>query len=141
MHLQIITPEKIVFNDEVDEILVPTEKGQIGILPHHINLITKLTNGELIIIVKDKKRFIGITGGFLEVKNNKATIISDFATLAEDVNTQKALEAKKRAEDALKNKKDILPHEDLVRAQSELRRALLELNIAENHTKRRRNAS
>jgi F-type H+-transporting ATPase subunit epsilon len=137
MRLQIITPEKKVFDDEVDEVLVPTANGQIGILPHHINLISSLTSGEIVIKSKGKEKFLGITGGFLEVKTDKTTIISDYAAHPEEVNTQKALEAKKRAEEALKNKKDILPHEDLIRAQSELRRALLELNIAESHSKRR----
>lgn len=136
MHLQIITPEKIVFDDEIDEILVPTDKGQIGILPHHINLITNLSSGEMIVKVKGKERFFGLTGGFLEIKNHNATIVADYATHAEDINTQRALEAKKRAEEALKNKKDIMPQEDLIRAQSELRRALLDLNIAESHSKR-----
>jgi F-type H+-transporting ATPase subunit epsilon len=139
MHLQIITPEKIVFNEDVDEILVPTDKGQIGILPHHINIVTKLISGELRIRSKSKEKILGLTGGFLEIVNNTATIIADFATLADDINTQKALDAKRRAEDVIKTKKDILPQEDLIRAQAELRRALLELNIAENHSKRRRN--
>lgn len=141
MHLQIITPEKIVYDDEVDQILVPTEKGQIGILPHHINLITKISSGELIIRNKGTNRFIGVTGGFLEILKNTVTILADYATHAEGINTEKAEEAKKRAEEVIKNKKDILPQEDLIRAQSELRRALLELNIAQNHSKRRRGSN
>ncbi|HVF69371.1 MAG TPA: F0F1 ATP synthase subunit epsilon [Xanthomonadales bacterium] len=136
MFLQIITPEKTVFNEEIDEILVPTDKGQIGILPHHINLVTSLTHGEMIIKANGKDRVLAVTGGFLEIKNNKVTILADYAEHAENINTQQALEAKNRAEEILKNKKDILPQEDLIRAQAELRRALLELNIAEGHTKR-----
>lgn len=142
MYLQIITPEKTVLeSDEVNEILVPTEKGQIGILPHHINLITSLTSGELHIKIKEKFSILGITGGFLEVKDGKATILADYAEHAENINAEKALEAKKRAEDVLKNKKDILPQEDLIKAQAELRRSLLQLHIAENHQKRHRRSS
>jgi F-type H+-transporting ATPase subunit epsilon len=142
MHLQIITPDKTVFeSDEIDEILVPTDKGQLGILPHHINLITNLSSGEVTIKAKGKNKILGVTGGFLEVKNGKATILADYAEQAENIDTQKALEAKKRAEEILKNKKDIFPQEDLIKAQAELRRSLLQLHIAENHQKRHRRTS
>ena len=136
MQLEIITPEKTVFKEEIDEVLVPTDKGQIGILPHHVNLITNLTHGEMIIKANGKNRVLAVAGGFLEVKDNKVTILADYAEHAENINTQKALEAKNRAEEILKNKKDILPQEDLIRAQAELRRALLDLHIAQNHDKR-----
>ncbi len=136
MYLQIITPEKSVFNGEVEEVLAPTLNGQIGILPHHINLVTSLTDGELIIKIKDREKLFGLTGGFLEVKDSQITILADYAAQADEVNTQVAEAAKKRAEEIIKNKADQLPQEDLRQAQAELRRALLDLHIAGSHKKR-----
>ncbi len=136
MLLEIITPEKTVLNEEIDEVLVPTEKGQIGILPHHINIITKLTHGEMIIRTNGKERSLAVTGGFLEVKDQKVTILADYAEHAENINTQQALDAKKRAEEILKNKDQGINEQDLQAAQAELRRALLQLHISETHTKR-----
>lgn len=136
MHLQIITPEKSVLDEEVDEVLVPTDKGQIGILPHHINLITKLSHGEMIIRTSGKEQSLAVTGGFLEVKNQKVTILADYAEHAEKIDADQALVAKKRAEEILKNKDKGINEQDLRAAQAELRRALLQLHISETHTKR-----
>ncbi|HUQ84974.1 MAG TPA: F0F1 ATP synthase subunit epsilon [Candidatus Limnocylindrales bacterium] len=136
MLLEIITPEKTVLNEEIDEILVPTEKGQIGILPHHINLITKLTAGEMIIRSNGKERALAVTGGFLEVKNQKVTVLADYAEHADKIDTDQALAAKNRAEEVLKNKDKGINEQDLRAAQSELRRALLQLHISENYRKK-----
>lgn len=139
MFLEIITPEKIVLNEEIDEVLVPTENGQIGILPHHINLITKLIHGEMIIRANGKERLLAIAGGFLEVKDQKATILADYAEHADKIDIEQALAAKKRAEEALRNKDKGINEQDLRAAQSELRRALLQLHISENYSKHRKN--
>ncbi len=136
MHLQIITPEKSVLDEEVDEVLVPTDKGQIGILPHHINLITKLAHGEMIIRTSGKERSLAVTGGFLEVKDQKVTILADYAEHADEIDADQALIAKNRAEEILKKRDQGINEQDLRTAQAELRRALLQLHIAENHNKR-----
>src|SRR5579862_3881527 len=104
MELEIVTPEKIVFQGNVDEIYVNTADGAIGILPHHINLFTKLVPGELKLKISGKEQYMAITSGFLEVKKNKVTILADYAVHAEDIDIQKAVEAQKRAEEILKKK-------------------------------------
>jgi len=133
MFLEIITPDKTVLNEEVGEILVPTEKGQIGILPHHINLVTQLTHGEMILKTNGKEKFLAIAGGFLEVTRDKVTILADYAEHAEDIDKEKAVEAQKRAEELLTKKKDELSHEEIIRIEGELRRSLLQQHIAERH--------
>src|SRR5438045_955154 len=102
MHLDVITPEKTVLSEEVDEILVPTPAGQIGILPHHINLVSQITQGEIVIRKKGKEQYFAITGGFLEVVQGKISIIADYAAHAEDIDVEKAIQAQKRAEEILK---------------------------------------
>ena len=133
MHLEIITPEKITYQGEVDEITVNTADGEISILPHHLNLFTKVMPGELILKIGGKEQFLAITGGFLEVSKNKVTILADYAIRAEDIDIEEAHEAQKRAEEVLKRKKDLINEEDLIRAEGELRRSLLELHLASRH--------
>ena len=136
MYLQIITPEKSVFDEEVDEVLAPTEKGEIGILPHHISLVTNLVPGELTIKQKGKEKAIAVTGGFLEVAHDKVTILADYAEHADKIDTQKAQEAQKRAEQILSKKPEDLNEHDIIMAQAELRRALLQQHIAQRHRRK-----
>lgn len=137
MHLEIITPVKVVFKGEVNEIIVNTADGQIGILPHHINLFSRIVPGELIIKAEKQEISLAMTGGFLEVANNKITILADYAVHAEEIDVEKAVEAQKRAEEILKKAKESVSERDFAEAQAELRRALLELNVA--NRRRRRN--
>lgn len=133
LHLEIITPEKIVYKDEVDEVLVPTLKGQIGILPNHIPLLTKLVTGELRIKKGKKEELLAVSGGFLEVANNKITILADYAIHSDEIDTQKAQEAKKRAEKLLEEKTS---QEDFAQIQAELQKSILELKVVERKKRR-----
>jgi F-type H+-transporting ATPase subunit epsilon len=135
MTLEIVTPEKVIYKGDVDEIVVNTADGEIGILPHHVNLFTKVMPGEVTLKVGGKDQFLAITGGFLEVSKNKVTILADYAVHAEEIDVQKALEAQKRAEEILKRKKEHISEQDFAMAQSELSRAILELHVA-NRRKR-----
>ncbi|HSX40322.1 MAG TPA: ATP synthase F1 subunit epsilon [Candidatus Saccharimonadales bacterium] len=132
-HLDIITPEKNVFSSEVEELTVPTVNGQISILPHHVALLTQVVSGEMIIKQKDKAEPFAITGGFLEVADNKVSVLADFAIHAEDISVAKAEEAKKRAEHLMSDKTS---EQDLRMAQAELQKAILQLHIAHKHKRR-----
>lgn len=131
--LQIITPEQKVFDDDVDEVSVPTVNGQIGILPHHVNLLSQVTAGELFITKAGKRTPYAVTGGFLEVANNTATILADYATAAENISIAKAEEAKKRAEHLMT---ESATEKDVRIAEFELRKALLELEVGLKHKRR-----
>jgi F-type H+-transporting ATPase subunit epsilon len=137
MHLEIITPEKTVLKEEVDEVLVPTAQGQIGILPHHVNLVTQITQGEIIIKKHSKEQFFAVTGGFLEVANGKVSVLADYAAHAEDIDVEKALKAQKRAEEVLKKGKDQLSERDFAVASAELRKSLLEIDVVNRRRHRR----
>ncbi|MCL5433054.1 MAG: ATP synthase F1 subunit epsilon [Patescibacteria group bacterium] len=128
--LEIITPEKIVYKDDVDEVLVETVNGQIGILPNHIGLLTQVVPGELIIKKGKSVQFLAITGGFLEVIKNKATILADYAVRSDQIEVSRALAAQKRAEQSVKEAKEKANDRDFAIAESELRRAILELKVA-----------
>lgn len=131
--LDIISPDGIIFHDTVTEILVPTDRGQIGILPHHAKLYTKLTEGEIHVMIGGKQKLIAVLGGFLEVAENKATIISDFAVLAENIQIAHAQEARRRAQEAMQEKNSDV---DFALADRDLKRSILELKVAEKLKKK-----
>ena len=135
MQLDIVTPEKTIYSGEVHEVVVDTADGQIGILPHHINLVTKLLPGEIAIKGQKKTEYIGITGGFLQMNNNQVTVLADFAVRVEDIEVEKAIQAQKRAEQILKQKREGISEQDFATAQADLRRAIMELKIARKHNR------
>lgn len=133
LHLEIITPEKIVFKDEIDEVIAPTVNGEIAILPNHIGLITQVVPGELIIKKNNKHQSIAITEGFLEVSNNHVSILANYAINAENINIAKAEEAKIRAEHLMQEK---TTDRDFRITEAELRKAMLELKVGYKHRRK-----
>lgn len=138
MDLEIVTPEKTIFKDTIDEIALNTADGEIAVLPNHVNLFTKVMPGEVTIKYdKGKVIFMAITGGFLEVSQNKLTLLADYAVRAEEIEVEKAVEAQKRAENILKKAKEEGDDRTFADAQGELRRAILELHVAKRRHRNR----
>ena len=136
MHLDIITPEKTIYSGEVASLTVPTATGEITVLPQHMNLLTQLVPGEVILVQDNKTQYLGVTGGFLEIAKNKATLLSDFAVRSEDVAVEKAMEAQKRAEELKKKMAENISEQDMAIAAGELRRSLMELHVANRRRRR-----
>jgi F-type H+-transporting ATPase subunit epsilon len=127
--LNVVTPEKVIFEDEVISIIAPGSEGYLGVLTDHAPLITALLPGKL--TVKDregKERFFCVSGGFLEVSNNVATLLADAAEATEEIDIERARAALERAEKRLKVKS---PEIDLARAQGALSRALNRIKVFE----------
>jgi F-type H+-transporting ATPase subunit epsilon len=131
--LEIITPEKVIYKDEVDEVIVPTVDGEIAILPNHINLLTQINPGELIVKKGVNQQSLAITGGFMEINNNKISILAEYAVKAQDIEIAQAMEAKKRAEKVMNEKS---ADNEMKIAQAEMIKAILELKIATKHKRR-----
>jgi len=125
--LDIITPVKIVLSEEVDEVTIPTIDGEISILPNHVNLLTKIAAGEMVIRKGAHADLFAITGGFLEVLNNHVNVLADYAIHADDIEIAKVEEAKERAQKAMKEK---LTEEDFRVVNAELAKALLQIKVA-----------
>jgi F-type H+-transporting ATPase subunit epsilon len=125
--LEIITPLKIVLSEEVDEVTLPTVDGEISILPNHVNLLTKVVPGEMVVKKGVHSDLFAVTGGFLEIANNHVNILADYAIPAEDIEIAKVEEAKERAQKAMKEK---LNEEDFRVANAELAKSLLQLKVA-----------
>ncbi len=124
--LEIITPERIAFSDSVEMLTVPSSTGQIGILPRHIPLFTRLVEGELKILRKNEELYLAIGGGFLEVTHDKAVILVTEAYNASEINEKEILEARKKAEEVLKSKPT---GEALNSAQTLFRRSVIALKL------------
>lgn len=130
LHLQVITQERPLLDTQADLVLIPGEQGELGILPHHIPLITKLQAGVITVRKDDHDTLIAIGGGFATVEpNNSLTILADSAIKAEDISIKAAEEAKARAQEKMKTATTITEREFKI-AEAQLRRAIVELQIA-----------
>lgn len=127
LKLDITTPEGIVFTDEVDEVTAPTIEGEVGILPGHIPIFTKVKPGEIRVKKGSQTYFLASTGGFLEVLANNVNVLANYAVRAENIEVAQVEEAKKRAEKLLLEKKD---KKEQITAQADLQKAILELKVA-----------
>ncbi len=130
LHIHVVTPEKVLLDDDVDEIIAPTTSGEITILPHHIPLVSQLMPGELIIKKHGREENMIVVGGFLQVNATGVIVLADYATLGKDISASKAEEAKKQAEKAMKEK---TTERDFIVAQAEFQKAILELKVANRH--------
>jgi F-type H+-transporting ATPase subunit epsilon len=135
IRLDIVSPERIVYSDDVDAIIAPGVEGQLGILPHHAPLITMLQPGELRVRKGEEETCIAVFGGFLEVRPDRVIVLADAAERAEEIDVAQAQEAKRRAEQALAHRK--VSEVDKAQAEAALRRSLLELKVSERKRKRK----
>ncbi len=132
IHLQIITPEKVVFDEEVDQVTLPTSKGQITILPRHVGLVTTIEPGDLIYKKHNKENLMATGFGFAQVGKHITKVLVDLATPEEELQEKAIEEAKREAEEALKQK-HILSEEEYATAAANLQKALTQLRIKRRH--------
>jgi F-type H+-transporting ATPase subunit epsilon len=126
--LNIISQEKHLVTTEVDHLVAPTTSGEVTILPNHIPIFTKLTDGLIITKSGNATDEYAIFGGFMDVgPNSQVTVLADAAVRADDINIAKAEEAKRLAEEAMKQKTSEIEFKE---AEASLRKALLELKVA-----------
>ena len=102
---EITTPERTVYSDTVDEVILPTLNGEIGILPNHIPLVSVIKPGEIRIKKGSEESSFAVSGGFIEVQPNKVIVLADTAERAEEIDEARAEEARRRAEDMAKEKR------------------------------------
>ena len=105
MTLNIITPEKTVFSEDVDQVTIPTQDGEITVLPHHIPMVGLLKPGELLIKKGEIIIPLAVSGGIVQVYSTGVTILADTAERVEEIIEERAKEAHKRAEQVLAEKK------------------------------------
>jgi len=131
LHLEIVTPERMAYSDDVDMVLVPGIEGEMGILPHHTPLVSLLGLGELKIRKGGQEESFAIAGGFLQVRPDKVVVMAETASLAADIDLEKAQEARREAQRALES--GFHEGADLATARAAMQQALLHVRVAERH--------
>lgn len=130
MNLKVVTPQRTVLDiDSVEVVTAPGSEGELGILPHHAPLLTKLNSGIVSYTIGGKKRYLALEGAFMEVAFNQVSILADSAILPEEADARKAQAARARAEEEMKKR---LEGTDFQRVEAEMRKALLELKLIEH---------
>ncbi len=129
LQLEIVTPEKQAYADEVDSVVLPGTEGELGVLPHHAPLVSTLGIGELRIRKGGVEESFAIVGGFLQVLPDKVVVMAETADMASEIDVEKAQQARAEAERALEEGY----HEgaDLSAARAALQQALLRIRVAE----------
>lgn len=125
-HLDIITPQRIAYSDEIDMVTAPSVMGVIGILHGHVPLFSRLVEGEVKITKKNEDMYLAIGGGFLEVTPGKVVILVTAAYHAHEINEKEVIMAKKRAEEAIAAKPK---GSALIEAQAVFRRSEIALKV------------
>ena len=118
IHVDVVSAEGSIFSGEAKFVALPGESGELGILPRHTPLITRIKPGAVRIELadKDEEEFVFVAGGILEVQPDRVTVLADTAIRGHDLDEAKATEARKAAEEAMRNAKSDV---DLAKAQGE----------------------
>ena len=138
LRVDIVTAERVVFSEEdVDLLVVPGIEGELGVLPLHAPLLTTIQPGVLRVVKGGEETTMAITGGFIEVRENRVTILADAAERGEEIDVAQVEAARRRAEESLASREATV---DMAQAETALRRALVRLKAAERMRRRRRGA-
>jgi F-type H+-transporting ATPase subunit epsilon len=129
LHLEIVTPERLAYEDDVDMVLVPGIDGELGVLPNHTPLVSLLGVGELKIRKGGSEETFAIAGGFLQVRPDKVVVMAETAEIDSDIDLDRAQKARAEAEKALEG--GFVEGADLSAARAELQRALVRIRVAE----------
>jgi len=135
LHLEVITPERKVYEDDVDMVVAPASEGYVGILPHHAPLFTTLGPGEFKVKRGGVEEILAVFGGFMDVRGDRVVVLTDAAEPAEEIDAGRAQQARDRAQQVLAAGPASAADEQ--RARAELQRALVRLRVSENRRRRR----
>lgn len=127
VRVDIVTPDKVAYSADVTMIIARATDGDLGVLPGHVPLIAALKIWPLRIFTEGVEQLISLCGGFIEVQPDKVTILAGCAELPEEIDVDRAEQAKRRAEERLTNQSG---KNDVARAQAALRKALTRLQVA-----------
>jgi len=134
--LDIVTPERLVYSEDVDVVTIPTIEGEIGILANHTPIVSVIASGELKIKKAGEVNYMAISGGFVQFIKNKATILADAAERAEEIDMDRAEKARERAKKLLSEKQiDKIAHADAIAA---LQRSLIRIRVAQRRSAKTR---
>ncbi|HBI34178.1 MAG TPA: F0F1 ATP synthase subunit epsilon [Candidatus Moranbacteria bacterium] len=135
INFKIVTPEKTVFESEVDQITLPVTDGEVTIMPDHRSYIASLKAGEVMFKVDGKETLLVVSSGFVEFNNNTLVVLADTAEAAGEIDVARAEEARKRAE-ALKNEKITMNEMEYARVAAAIEKEAARVRVARKHHSR-----
>ncbi|WP_033827521.1 F0F1 ATP synthase subunit epsilon [Bacillus andreraoultii] len=128
--VSIVTPDGPVYDSDVEMVSTKALSGELGILPGHVPMVAPLAIGAVRLKKGDTSELVAVSGGFLEVRPDKVTILAQAAETAEEIDLERAIRAKQRAEERMRQQKQ--SDTDFRRAELALRRALNRIQIAQH---------
>lgn len=136
IRLEIVSPDKLVYSEDIEMLIVRSTGGELGILPHHAPLVTGLLPHAMRVKRGDHEELIAVAGGFMEVQPDKITVMASAAEKPIDIDVNRAQEAYDRAQQRIQSfhegtaeGEDI----DLTRAKTALKRAEARLKVTKTH--------
>ena len=134
IHVDIVSAEQEIFSGEADVVIAPGEGGELGILPEHIPLLTRVKPGTIRIQKGGEEEIIYVSGGMMEVQPDRVTVLADTSVRAHDLDEAKAMEAERLAKEALVNRTGAM---EIAKAQAELAEAAAQLSAIRKLRQRR----
>jgi F-type H+-transporting ATPase subunit epsilon len=126
IRLEIVTPEATVYSEDVDIVTLPGVEGQIGVLPHHVRLMTQMIPGELIVRKAGRTDYMAVGEGLVDVTGERVSILTNMAIAVDKIDAAAAEEARQRAAARLKEK---LSAEEIASVNASLARSLAQLKV------------
>jgi F-type H+-transporting ATPase subunit epsilon len=133
LRLEILTPERAVYDDEVDMVIAPGSEGYLGILPHHAPLLTALGPGEFRVKKGGAEEVMAVFGGFMDVRGDRVTVLTEGAEPADEIDEARAQAARDSAQQQLATATS--PAEE-ARARASLERSLVRLRVTQRRRRR-----
>ncbi len=130
IRLEIVTPEGAAYSEDVEIVTLPGVEGQIGILPHHVRLMTQMVPGEMIIHKSGGDQFMAVGEGLIEVTGSHVSIVTDMAIPVERIDEAKVEEARQRAAARLREK---ISSEEVASVNAALTHSLTQLRVKRRH--------
>ncbi|MFQ5934266.1 MAG: F0F1 ATP synthase subunit epsilon [Dehalococcoidia bacterium] len=128
IRLRLVTPSRLLLDQEVDEVTVPGALGELGVLPNHITFLTTLEIGEMSYKDGPERTSLALSGGYAEVLNNEMAVLANTAEYADEIDLERATSARMRAEKKMEelNRED----KEFIATELALRRALIRIQVA-----------
>jgi len=126
LKLEIVTPDAVVYSEDVNMVTLPAMEGQIGVYPLHVPLLTQIVPGEIIVNQEGRESFLAVGEGVVEITANRVAIVTDMAIPADHIDEAKVEEARQRAAARLKDK---LSDEEVATINASLARSLAQLKV------------
>jgi F-type H+-transporting ATPase subunit epsilon len=126
IRLEIVTPESTVYSEDVDMVTLPGVEGQMGVLPHHVRLVTQLVPGEMIVQKGGHDNFLAVGEGLVEVTGERVSVVTNMAITVENIDEAKVEQARERAAARLREK---ISSEEVASVNASLARSLAQLQV------------